>query len=36
MSAKTITFAPRRKGGDTLPDKTPESSGEAVGIKIPG
>ena len=22
--------------GDTLPDKTPESSGEAVGIKIPG
>ena len=21
--------------GDTLPDKTPESSGEAVGIKIP-
>lgn len=36
MSAKTITFAPRRKGGDALPDKTPESSGEAVGIKIPG
>lgn len=22
--------------GDTLPDKTPENSGEAVGIKIPG
>ena len=22
--------------GDTLPDKTPEGSGEAVGIKIPG